>query len=79
MGSSAFHLVWKKPAQPNGELTGYKIYYEEVDGTFLGPKMEREPHIHDPEKLSTKLAGLKPNTKYRIHVTATTRAGEGGE
>lgn len=79
LGSSAFHLVWKKPAHPNGELTGYKIYYEEVRGTELGTKMEREPHIHDPEVLSNKLAGLKSNTKYRIHVTATTRAGEGEE
>lgn len=79
LGSSAFHLVWKKPAHPNGELTGYKIYYEEVRGTELGTKMEREPHIHNPDVLATKLAGLKSNTKYRIHVTATTRAGEGEE
>lgn len=79
LGSSAFHLVWKKPAHPNGELTGYKIYYEELAGTELRTKMEREPHIHDAQVLSTKLASLKPDTKYRIHVTATTRAGEGEE
>lgn len=79
VGSSALYLKWKKPGQPNGELTGYKIYYEEVKGTALGTKMEREPHISNPEQSTVKLAGLKPNTKYRIHMTATTRAGEGEE
>lgn len=33
MGSSAFFLIWKKPEQPNGILTGYKIYYQTVKGT----------------------------------------------
>ena len=79
LGSSAFLLQWKKPLQPNGKLNGYKIYYEEVKGTYLGPKMEREPHISDPKITRTKLAGLKPNTKYRLHITATTKAGEGEE
>ncbi|XP_055709240.1 neuroglian isoform X1 [Phlebotomus papatasi] len=77
LGSSAFLLVWKKPLHPNGELQGYKIYFEEVKGTYLGPKMEREPHINDPRVTRAKLAGLKPDTKYRLHITATTRAGEG--
>ncbi|XP_063707327.1 neuroglian isoform X2 [Culicoides brevitarsis] len=77
LGSSAFHLKWKKPLQPNGKLTGYRIYYQEVDGTQLQEKKERKPAIDDPKVLSTKLAGLKENTKYRVHVVATTQAGEG--
>ena len=79
LGSSAFLLRWKKPLHPNGKLNGYKLYYEEVTGTALGPKLEREPHIADPHIQSAKLAGLKPNTKYRLHITATTKAGEGEE
>lgn len=78
-GSSAFLLSWKKPLQPNGNLTGYKIYYEQVNGTRLENKQEREPHIDDPRQLQCKLAGLQPNTKYRLHITATTKAGEGEE
>lgn len=77
MGSSAFFLVWSKPAQPNGVLTGYKIYYQVVDGTSLGPRLEREPHVTDPEATTAKLAGLQPDTKYRVHIRATTRVGEG--
>lgn len=79
LGSSAFMLKWKKPLQPNGQLTGYKIYYEQVNGTSLQHKQEREPHIDDARILKAKLAGLKPNTNYRIHITATTKAGEGAE
>ena len=33
MGSSALLLAWKKPQEVNGILTGYRIYYQEVDGT----------------------------------------------
>ncbi|EAA45046.5 AGAP000720-PA [Anopheles gambiae str. PEST] len=77
LGSSAFLLRWKKPLQPNGKLTGYRIYYEEVKGTTVGPRMEREPHISDPAVLEAKLGRLKPAAKYRIHVVATTKAGEG--
>lgn len=77
LGSSAFWLTWKKPLQPNGQLTGYKIYYEMVNGTRLEAKQEREPHINDPRILGAKLAGLANSTKYRIHIAATTKAGEG--
>lgn len=77
LGSSAFLLTWKKPLQPNGRLTGYKIYYEEIKGTSIGSRLEREPHIADPRINSAKLAGLKPDTKYRLHIMATTKAGEG--
>ncbi|XP_054278770.1 neuroglian isoform X2 [Macrosteles quadrilineatus] len=77
MGSSALYLVWKKPEQENGVLTGYKVYYQTVKGTRVGPLMEREPHITDPNATRAKLAGLEPGTKYRIHIKATTNAGEG--
>lgn len=79
LGSSAFHLKWKRPLQPNGKLTGYRIYYEEVDGTEIGERMERKPAIEDPSILTAKLAGLKSDTKYRVHVVATTKMGEGDE
>lgn len=79
LGTSGFLLSWKKPLQPNGLLNGYKIYYEEVKGTFIGPRIDREPHIMDAKITRAKLAGLKPNTKYRLHIRATTKAGEGEE
>ncbi|XP_039276536.1 neuroglian isoform X2 [Nilaparvata lugens] len=77
MGSSALYLVWKKPEQPNGILTGYKIYYQTVKGTKVGILNERNPAISDPRQTRAKLAGLESGTKYRIHIKATTQAGEG--
>lgn len=79
LGSSAFLLTWKKPLYPNGKLTGYKIYYEEVRGTFVAERREYDPHITDPRITRMKMAGLKPNTMYRISITATTKMGEGAE
>ncbi|XP_059480515.1 neuroglian isoform X2 [Neocloeon triangulifer] len=76
LGSSAFLLKWQKPLQTNGVLTGYRIYYQPVTGTKVGPLVERKP-ITEPKQLHAKLAGLDSNTKYRIHIKATTRAGEG--
>jgi len=45
MGSSALLLSWRPPEEVNGLLTGYRIYYQEVIGTKLGPLLEREPRI----------------------------------
>lgn len=72
MGASAFFLIWKKPKQPNGILTGYHIYYQEVDGTVTGDMSERDPPISDPMVTRAKLATLKPGTKYRITIRART-------
>ena len=76
MGSSALYLVWKPPENKNGEIIGYNISYSEVDGTNVGTTQVKDP-IKDPNVLSYKLAGLKPNTKYRITIRATTNAGDG--
>lgn len=79
LGSSAFWLTWKAPLQQNGKMQGYRIYYEVVKGTELGPKQEREPRIQDPTQKHAKLAGLESNTKYRIHIVGYTKMGEGDE
>lgn len=79
MGSSALFLVWTRPAEPNGILTGYRIYYQVVNGTKLGTLLERKPHVINPDATTAKLAGLAPDTIYRVHIRATTRIGEGNE
>lgn len=74
IGSSAMLLRWDKPERENGILTGYKIYYQKPNGAL----QERKKEI-DPKFDRAKLAGLEPNTKYRIIIKAKTRAGEGEE
>jgi hypothetical protein len=77
MGSSALLLAWKKPEEINGILSGYRIYYQEVEGTRLGPLLERKPRIMNVRADKAKLAGLKPHWKYRVTIRATTKTGEG--
>ena len=77
MGSSALLLAWKAPQEVNGILNGYRIYYQEVDGTKLGPVLERQPRIFNARSDKAKLAGLRPHSKYRVTIKATTSAGEG--
>ena len=77
MGSSALLFQWKSPAEGNFVLTGYRIYYSKVTGTQLGPEMERLPRIFNNMTVKAKLAGLEPESKYRVTIKATSRAGEG--
>lgn len=77
MGSSALILAWKMPQEVNGVLTGYRIYYQSVEGTKLGPLLERNPKIMKHKTTKAKLAGLKAHAKYRVTIKATTKAGEG--
>lgn len=77
MGSNAFYLTWKSPEKINGKLLGYEIYYEEVIGTEIKDSVRRRPSIDDPTETRAKLAGLKPNSKYRITIKAKTKPGEG--
>uniref|UniRef100_A0A8D8XH54 Neuroglian n=2 Tax=Cacopsylla melanoneura TaxID=428564 RepID=A0A8D8XH54_9HEMI len=79
LGASAFYLKWVKPEQPNGVLQGYKIKYQSVKGTKVGPLLERLPYLTDPSRTTAKLAGLEPATKYRIHIAGYTKAGDGAD
>ncbi|XP_031632061.1 neuroglian-like isoform X2 [Contarinia nasturtii] len=74
-GSSAVLLKWSKPvkSQYYGQLTGYNIYYEEINGK----EQQRIPQINNPNITEAKVSGLKPETTYRFHVAARTDAGEG--
>lgn len=77
MGSSTLRLSWKRPQEPNGVLTGYRIYYEKVIGTKLDPMIERDPPINASHITTARLVGLESNTKYRVTIRATTNAGVG--
>lgn len=48
-----------------------------VDGTALGTMLERQPPITDPRETRAKLAGLTPDTKYRVIIHSTTKMGQG--
>ncbi|XP_055914069.1 neuroglian-like [Eupeodes corollae] len=72
-------IKWDKPLEPNGRLTGYRVYYEEIRGSYVGDRQEMHGRINDPEVTIARLGLLRPDTKYRISVSATTNMGEGRE
>ena len=76
MGSTSLLVFWEKPAEINGELIGYSVYYEETKGTRIESRVEKKPRPNESQT-RIKLGNLKPDTKYRISVYALTRAGEG--
>ncbi|KAG5874648.1 hypothetical protein JTB14_024872 [Gonioctena quinquepunctata] len=77
IGPSAFFLLWTKPDKPNGILTGYNIYFTEVKPSLaVNQSIPRRKRITDPNRKFVELDGLKPGTKYRIFISATTNAGE---
>lgn len=53
------------------------LFFLLVMGTELGEERARTPQITDPRETRAKLAGLKPKTKYRIDIYATTSMGQG--
>lgn len=77
MGSNAIYLYWAPPDEPNGKITGYRIFYETVEGTELGTQRERFPQIEDPKITGVKLGNLKSGTKYRVTIHAVTKVGKG--
>lgn len=76
LGSSALLLKWTKPTRMNGKLTGYNIFYGNVNGKT---KHERLPRITNPETTNAKLSGLEPNTTYRLYIIPITIAIDGVE
>ncbi|OQV18931.1 Neuroglian [Hypsibius exemplaris] len=77
MGRGAIFLEWKPPAEPNGKLLSYEIEIKEVDGLAVSEPIREPTIITDLNQNAVKLAGLKPDTKYRIELAATTAAGKG--
>lgn len=73
LSSRAFLIRWDIPSNDN--VTGYKISFEESDGNVLSYR--KLPKIDDPEINHIKVVDLKAQTKYRLHILATTDSGEG--
>lgn len=74
----ALLIVWDKPVEINGILTGYQVFKEEVRGTSVVDRTEWTPRPNESQT-RIKWGKLKPGTMYRITVKATTSAGEGAE
>lgn len=82
-------MTWKPPLETNGVLTGYEIKYQMLSGDTTTSNTTPMPghdtpgvipmrkNITDPNQTQTKLAGLKPATRYRVYIYARTKMGIG--
>ncbi|XP_078687345.1 usherin-like isoform X3 [Branchiostoma floridae x Branchiostoma belcheri] len=69
-GPNTIIVAWQTPAETNGELLGYYIYYQEVGST------ETSRAEAGPNDATYIISGLRPATEYTITLTAYTEGGE---
>ncbi|XP_031639109.1 neuroglian-like isoform X2 [Contarinia nasturtii] len=67
-GSTALKLKWEPPVRWNSRPFGYNIYYRGIKEGYGFP--QRKKDIYNPNITETKLYGLRPNTKYQLHIAA---------
>ncbi|XP_055958104.1 neuroglian isoform X1 [Patella vulgata] len=77
IGNNHFNLEWLEPLDKNGQIIGYDIGYQTVNGLDLGKMQDREPQIRDSYQTSAMLSGLLSETKYRVYIWARTAQGRG--
>eukprot|EP00058_Branchiostoma_floridae_P023774 XP_002609264.1 hypothetical protein BRAFLDRAFT_124749 [Branchiostoma floridae] len=63
-------VTWQSPAETNGDLLGYYIYYQVVGST------ETSQAETGPDETTYSISGLRPATEYIITLTAYTEGGE---
>ncbi|XP_046401143.1 tyrosine-protein phosphatase Lar isoform X4 [Ischnura elegans] len=73
LSSSTMVIQWDEPEMPNGQVTGYKVYYT------VSPNLQMaswESQMVDNNQLTT-ISDLVPHTIYTIRVQAFTSVGPG--
>ncbi|KZS13597.1 Neogenin [Daphnia magna] len=71
---SAINLNWQPPKQPNGQITGYVIFYT-TDSSQRDRDWVVEGVVGD--KMTTTIKGLTPDTTYFIKIQARNNKGYG--
>ncbi|VDN93409.1 unnamed protein product [Brugia pahangi] len=70
-GPEAASIMWRPPAQPNGQITGYTLVYKLKSRGECGPRSS-QPITRNTKEEEITLEGLLPDSTYEIHVTAHT-------
>ncbi|XP_050356636.1 cell adhesion molecule Dscam2-like [Nymphalis io] len=77
--STSILVSWKKPDQPNGEITHYTVYVKPVTSTNAPQsyRVESTQESNLSRQLTFPLPGLTTGMQYEVFVRAHTSAGEG--
>ncbi|XP_017884553.1 tyrosine-protein phosphatase Lar isoform X9 [Ceratina calcarata] len=73
LSSTTMVIQWDEPETPNGQVTGYKVYYTTDQNQ---PMASWEHQMVDNSQLTT-ISELTPHTIYTIRVQALTSVGPG--
>ncbi|XP_017767250.1 PREDICTED: tyrosine-protein phosphatase Lar isoform X5 [Eufriesea mexicana] len=73
LSSSTMVIQWMEPETPNGQVTGYKVYFT----TDLNQPMASWQHQMVDNNQLTTISDLTPHTIYTIRVQALTSVGPG--
>ncbi|XP_030758826.1 tyrosine-protein phosphatase Lar isoform X3 [Sitophilus oryzae] len=73
LSSSTMVIQWDEPETPNGQVTGYKVYYTTNAQLSMA---QWESQVVDNNQLTT-ISDLTPHTIYTIRVQAFTSVGPG--
>uniref|UniRef100_A0A8C8C4I2 Neural cell adhesion molecule L1.1-like n=1 Tax=Oncorhynchus tshawytscha TaxID=74940 RepID=A0A8C8C4I2_ONCTS len=63
-------LHWRPPTQPNGQLVGYVLQYQQISDSPVEV-------IYDPTVTHLPLEGLDPHSRYVFYLRGRTSAGQG--
>ncbi|XP_060807714.1 cell adhesion molecule Dscam2 [Amyelois transitella] len=75
--ASSLLVSWKRPEQPNGEITHYTVYVKPVSSTSPPQSYRVETSQESLRQLTFPLSGLSTGKQYEVFVRAHTTAGEG--
>ncbi|XP_037826094.1 tyrosine-protein phosphatase Lar-like, partial [Lucilia sericata] len=73
LSSSTMVITWEPPETPNGQLTGYKVYYTTNPNQ---PEASWDSQMVDNSELTT-ISDLTPHAIYTVRVQAYTSMGAG--
>ncbi|XP_065160082.1 tyrosine-protein phosphatase Lar isoform X3 [Atheta coriaria] len=73
LSSSTMVVQWDEPETPNGQVTGYKVYFTDAPSQ---PMTQWKSQTVDNNRLTT-ISDLTPHTIYTIRVQAFTSVGPG--
>ncbi|XP_075397070.1 pikachurin [Tenrec ecaudatus] len=78
LNCTAIRVQWKVPRHAGSPITGYTVFYSEVDADkSLQERSHNVPLIHDTLSTEDVIGDLKPGTEYRVSVAAYSRTGKG--
>ncbi|XP_050676215.1 cell adhesion molecule Dscam2-like [Leptidea sinapis] len=75
--ATSITVSWKRPDQPNGDITHYTLYIKPVSSTSAPQSYRIDSDASNSRQLSFPVQGLVTGTQYEVFVRAHTLAGEG--